>query len=89
MKKATHKAVAIVGIGAVMPDAPNLPTFWNNIKQGKYSISEVPNDRWGVDKYYDPDRKAPDKTYSKIGGWVKEDGWDPMKWRLPYSSEGE
>ncbi|KAA3637580.1 MAG: acyltransferase domain-containing protein, partial [Bacteroidetes bacterium] len=83
MKKATHKAVAIVGIGAVMPDAPNLPTFWNNIKQGKYSIYDVPTDRWDVNKYYDADRKAPDKTYSKIGGWVQDDGWDPMKWRMP------
>ncbi len=83
MKKALHKAVAIVGMGAVMPDAPDKISFWNNIKQGKYSIAEVPENRWDVHKYYDPDRKAPDKTYSKIGGWVKEDGWDPMKWRLP------
>jgi malonyl CoA-acyl carrier protein transacylase len=82
MKK-MHKAVAIVGVGAVMPDATDLPAFWNNIKQGKYSISEVPHDRWNPEKYYDADRKAPDKTYSTIGGWVKNDGWDPMKWRLP------
>jgi malonyl CoA-acyl carrier protein transacylase len=83
MKKALHKAVAIVGMGAVMPDAQDSTTFWNNIKQGKYSISEVPDGRWDIHKYYDPDRKAPDKTYSKIGGWVKEDGWNPLKWRMP------
>ena len=26
---------------------------------------------------------APDKTYSKIGGWVREYEWEPVKWRLP------
>jgi acyl transferase domain-containing protein len=83
MKKALHKAVAIVGVGAVMPDAPDLANFWQNIKEGKYSISEVPGDRWNANKYFDTDRKAPDKTYSKIGGWVREDNWDPLKWRLP------
>ncbi len=33
--------------------------------------------------YYDADPAAPDKTYSKIGGWVREYTWDPMKWKLP------
>ena len=49
MKKSIHKAVAIVGVGAVMPDAPNLPTFWNNIKQGKYSVSEVCSQKGTLD----------------------------------------
>ena len=44
---------------------------------------EVTPDRWDPALYYDPDHSAPDKTYSKIGGWVREYAWDPMKWRLP------
>ena len=83
MKRAAHKAVAIVGMGAVMPDARDLATFWKNIKEGKYSISGVPEDRWDESLYYDPDPKAPDKTYSRIGGWVKDWNWEPLKWKLP------
>jgi len=83
MTNPLHKAVAIVGVGAVMPDAPNLPTFWSNIKNGVYSISDVPAERWQKSLYYDADRKAPDKAYSTIGGWVKNMDWDPIKWRLP------
>ena len=30
-----------------------------------------------------PITTAPDKTYSKIGGWVREYAWEPMKWHLP------
>ena len=64
-------AIAIVGVGAVLPDALDVPAFWENLKTGRYSISEVTPDRWDPAKYYDPDPKAPDKSYSKIGGWVR------------------
>ena len=60
-----EKAVAIVGIGCVLPDAPNTATFWNNIKNARYSITEVPPNRWNPDLYYDPDPNALDKTYTK------------------------
>jgi acyl transferase domain-containing protein len=66
-----------------MPDAANADKFWQNIKDGRYSISEVPGDRWDADLYYDADPKAPDKTYTKIGGWVRDWEWDPLKWKLP------
>jgi acyl transferase domain-containing protein/acyl carrier protein len=75
--------LAIVGLGSVLPDAPNVSAFWDNVRQGRSSISEVPPDRWDPAFYYDPDPRAPDKTYSKIGGWVRVADWEPAKWRLP------
>ena len=83
METTAHRAIAIVGAGAVLPDAPNVAAFWENVKSARYSISEVSPDRWDPALYYDADPKAPDKTYSKIGGWVREFVWDPMKWHLP------
>ena len=83
MRDTAHKAVAIVGVGAVLPDAADAPAFWRNIKNGRYSITDVRPDRWDPEIYYDPDPKVPDKSYSKIGGWVREWEWDPLKWRLP------
>ena len=83
MDDTAASAVAIVGIGAVMPDAPDAAAFWNNIKSGRYSISDVPAGRWDPELFYDPDPHAPDKTYSKIGGWVNDFGWEPMRWKLP------
>ena len=82
MENSAHRAIAIVGAGAVLPDAPNVAAFWENVKNGRYSISDVDPQRWDPALYYDPDPSAPDKTYSKIGGWVREFVWDPMKWRL-------
>jgi acyl transferase domain-containing protein/NAD(P)-dependent dehydrogenase (short-subunit alcohol dehydrogenase family)/acyl carrier protein len=83
MKDTTHRAVAVVGIGAILPDAPDVATFWHNLKEGRYSISDVDPARWDPDLYYDADPQAVDKSYSKIGGWVRDWQWDPRAWRLP------
>jgi acyl transferase domain-containing protein/NAD(P)-dependent dehydrogenase (short-subunit alcohol dehydrogenase family) len=82
MEDTAYKAIAIVGAGAVLPDAPNVAAFWDNVKNGRYSITEVSPDRWDPADYYDSDPAAPDKSYSKIGGWVRECEWEPMKWKL-------
>ncbi|MGB7848172.1 MAG: SDR family NAD(P)-dependent oxidoreductase, partial [Candidatus Acidiferrum sp.] len=83
MENTSYRAIAIVGAGAILPDAPNAPAFWENVKNGRYSISAVTPDRWDPALYYDADPSVPDKTYSKIGGWVREFTWDPIKWHLP------
>ncbi|MEJ2185812.1 MAG: type I polyketide synthase, partial [Gemmatimonadota bacterium] len=83
MESTAGRAIAIVGVGAVLPDAPDAGAFWRNVREGRYSISDVPKDRWDSDLYYDPDPKAPDKSYTKIGGWVRDFEWEPLKWRLP------
>ena len=62
-----QQPIAIVGMGAIMPDAPTGAAFWANITGGHYSITDVPKDRWDPELYYDPDPRAPDKTYSRIG----------------------
>lgn len=82
MEETAYRAVAIVGVGAVMPDAVDANAFWSNIKSGRYSISDVPKERWDPDLYYDPDHDAPDKTYSRIGGWVRDYAWEPLKWKV-------
>ncbi|GIE58329.1 type I polyketide synthase [Actinoplanes octamycinicus] len=79
----TLPPIAIVGVGAIMPDAPDAATFWTNLTTGRYSISDVPPERWDPDLYYDPDPHAPDRTYSRIGGWVRDYDWNPLAWRLP------
>ena len=83
MSDSLGNAVAIVGLSAILPDAPDAAFFWRNVTSGRYSISEVDPARWDPALYYDADPKAPGKTYSKIGGWVREWDWDPFGWRLP------
>jgi acyl transferase domain-containing protein/NAD(P)-dependent dehydrogenase (short-subunit alcohol dehydrogenase family) len=83
MENHAYRAIAIVGVGAVLPDAPNAPAFWSNVKSGRYSISDVTADRWDPNLYYDSDPAVPDKSYSRIGGWVRDFQFEPMKWHMP------
>ena len=59
MSDRSERAVAIVGLGAILPDAPSARAFRDNVWAKKYSITEVPPDRWSVADYYDPDPTAP------------------------------
>ena len=36
-----ERAIAIVGVGAMLPDAPNAAAFWNNIAGKRYSLSLI------------------------------------------------
>ena len=83
MSEPFDDAVAVIGVGAILPDAPHAAAFWDNVAGGRYSVSEVDPARWDPALYFDPDPLAPEKTYSKIGGWVRDWDWDPLAWRLP------
>jgi acyl transferase domain-containing protein len=78
-----ERAVAVVGVGAILPDAPDAPSFWRNVLAGRDSITEVTPDRWSTADYWDPDPKAPGKTYSKIGGWVRGITFESTKLKIP------
>ncbi len=83
MSSTADHAVAIIGVGAILPDAPDAGAFWSNVREGHYAISEVDPARWDPALYYDADPHAPAKTYSKIGGWVRDWEWNPLAWKLP------
>lgn len=75
MKSAVHPAfgsVAIVGIGGIFPDAPELDRFWQNIVTGHCAAREVPPDRWAVpaDSVFAPEIAARDKVYSRRGCFI-------------------
>ncbi|MEL6843546.1 MAG: beta-ketoacyl synthase N-terminal-like domain-containing protein, partial [Bacteroidota bacterium] len=75
--------VAVIGLSAIFADAKNVEQFWTNIIQAKDSISEVPDSRWSIDDYYDPDPNAPDKTYCRRGGFIPDIDFNPMEFGLP------
>ena len=84
MKNKHLEPIAIVGIGAIMPGALNKDEFWNNIKEGKNCITEIPKSYWDYHLFYSPDHKAEDKTYSKIGGFIPETfKFNSIKYRIP------
>jgi len=75
--------VAIIGMAGLFPQAKNLQEYWQNIIGKVDCITDVPPSHWNIDDYYDPDPKAPDKTYCKRGGFLPDVDFNPMEFGLP------
>jgi acyl transferase domain-containing protein/NAD(P)H-dependent flavin oxidoreductase YrpB (nitropropane dioxygenase family)/NAD(P)-dependent dehydrogenase (short-subunit alcohol dehydrogenase family) len=78
--------IAIVGMSALLPGARDLDAYWENILGGKYSITEVPPDRWNTATYFDADPRSKDKIYSRWGGFLEPIEFDPLKYGMPPKS---
>ena len=78
--------VAIIGLGALLPKAPDAPTFWSNILNKVDAITEVPKERFDVDLFYDEKRGTRDKVYSRWGGFLDDVPFDPMRYGIPPAS---
>jgi acyl transferase domain-containing protein/NAD(P)H-dependent flavin oxidoreductase YrpB (nitropropane dioxygenase family)/NAD(P)-dependent dehydrogenase (short-subunit alcohol dehydrogenase family) len=78
--------VAIIGMSCLLPKAPDVPTYWNNILNKVDAVTEVPPDRWDWRKYYDPDPAATDKVNSKWGGFLDPIQFDPSSYGMPPNS---
>ncbi|MGA8328579.1 MAG: SDR family NAD(P)-dependent oxidoreductase, partial [Mycobacterium sp.] len=74
----TDEPIAIVSVACNFPGAPNPEAFWELLSGGVNAISEVPEDRFDIDEFYDPDPDVPGKIYSRYGGYIEGiDGFDP------------
>ena len=74
----TDEPIAIVAVSCRFPGAPDPEAFWEVLAGGVDAIREVPEDRFDIDEFYDPDPDAPGKTYTRCGGFLDEiDGFDP------------
>ncbi|MEM6415808.1 MAG: SDR family NAD(P)-dependent oxidoreductase [Pseudomonadota bacterium] len=78
--------IAIIGIGTLLPKATSRHEYWKNILTKTNAITEIPKDRFDWTLYFDEDRKAKDKIYSKWGGFLDEIPFDPMKYGIPPNS---
>ena len=63
---------AIVGYAARFPGAADAAAFWDVLREGRDAISEVPEDRWDVDEFFDPDPDTPGKVATRRAGFVDD-----------------
>ncbi|MBI2701341.1 MAG: SDR family NAD(P)-dependent oxidoreductase [Mycobacterium sp.] len=70
--------IAIVAVACRFPGAADPEAYWDLLANGVDAIREIPDDRFDVDEYYDPDPETPGKIYSRCGGYLDGiDGFDP------------
>ena len=80
--------IAVIGLGALMPDAHNIDAFWKNILEAKVSIRPLPEGRWPgpIDHFWKeggPGAHTEGYTYAKIGALVSDAAFDWRRWRQP------
>ncbi|MCC5602086.1 type I polyketide synthase [Nostoc favosum] len=69
--KAQTEAIAIVSMGCRFPGGADTPqALWELLRNGVDAITEVPGDRWQLDKFYNPDPSVPGKMYNRYGGFI-------------------
>ena len=76
-----HKdRIAIIGIGCRFPGGVNdAESFWKLLIEGRDAVTDVPADRWNVERYYDPEPGIAGKTFAKRGGFLDQiDQFDPQ-----------
>ena len=78
--------IAIVGISCLLPRAENRHQFWQNVLNRVNAVEEVPDKRWNKELYFDPNRRAKDKIYSRWGGFLKDVPFDPARYGMPPNS---
>src|SRR5689334_17431782 len=70
---ARREPIAIVGIGCRLPGDANDPeSFWKLLLKGVDAVTEVPADRWDIERYFDPDPDAVGKTYTRWGAFLRD-----------------
>ena len=70
---AAAEPIAIVGIGCRFLGGGNDPySYWSMMCSEKDTVSEIPADRWNVDKFYDPEGVKPGTTQIRFGSFLKE-----------------
>lgn len=71
--------IAIIGMAGSYAQSEDLRSLWNNLKEGKDCITEIPKDRWDYELYYHPDKDHEGTSYAKWGGFIREvDKFDPL-----------
>ena len=74
----SDEPIAIVSVACRFPGAPDPEAYWELLSGAVDAIREIPDDRFDVDEYYDPDPEAPGKIYTRYGGYLEGiDGFDP------------
>jgi acyl transferase domain-containing protein len=72
IEQAKAEPIAIIGMGCRFPGADTPEQFWSVLQNGVDAITDIPPDRWDIEKFYDPDPDALGKMYIRSAGFLKQ-----------------
>ena len=77
--------LAIVGIGCRLPgNVSSGEEFWSLLQNGVDAITEVPDNRWNLDAFYDQSPQTSGAMYTRWGGFLNDiSSFDAEFFRIP------
>lgn len=75
---ARREPIAVVGMACRFPGGSTTPeAYWKLIREAGSGVVEVPEDRWPIEGWYDPELREPGTSHTRFGGFVGPlDGFD-------------
>jgi polyketide synthase PksL len=83
---AQSEEIAIIGLAGRYPKANDVHAFWKVLKAGTDCVTEIPKERWDIDRFFDPDpeKAAAGKMYGRWGAFLDEvDKFDSLFFNIP------
>lgn len=78
----SEEGIAVIGMAGRYPGARNLREFWENLKEGKNCVGEVPLSRWDW-KRFEGMQSPSGKNISRWGGFIEDhDRFDAHFFRI-------
>ena len=71
--KKSREPIAVIGMGCRLPGGVSSPEqLWQLLENGDNAITDMVDERWNGDEFYDPDPEAIGKLYTKANGLVSD-----------------
>jgi acyl transferase domain-containing protein/pimeloyl-ACP methyl ester carboxylesterase/aryl carrier-like protein len=72
LERKQSEPIAVVGMACRSPGADDIQEYWDLLAEGRDASSEIPENRWPSDKFYDPDPNKPGKMHVKRGSFLSK-----------------
>ncbi|MGT0250957.1 amino acid adenylation domain-containing protein [Burkholderia pyrrocinia] len=67
-----NEPIAVIGMACRFPGRSDTPdAFWQLLDDARDAVTEVPGERWDIDRYYDPDPATPGKMATRHGAFLE------------------
>lgn len=80
VERAPDEPIAVVGMGCVLPGAPDIPSYWRQLLAGHDAVGPVPEARWSTGHYVGAEV---DQSITYAAGAVRGFAFDPLSFRIP------
>ncbi|CDZ76614.1 Polyketide synthase PksN [Legionella massiliensis] len=67
----TQEPIAVIGMSCVFPGANDVNEFWDNLIQGRDSVTDIPAERFDINDYYSPIQGQKGGICTRKGGFIE------------------